>query len=226
MKFQIVTEERYGDVIRHLKNSFFADEPLNKAVNLCRKGEGHLELERHSLTTLASQLSIMATDDNNQVVGVALNGVLKRGDVERAQGELNLSNDERFKKIFSFLYGANLKSKIFELGVDKLFEIRILSVDSNCRGQGLAKKLMQESEVVARSNGYQVMKADATGVISQRILAQQGFKILYEVRYNNGEEAEEENMASFIVEPPHDALRIMYKCIRSDFIGPSVLGCR
>lgn len=212
-------------MIQHLKNSFFADEPLNKAVKLCRKGEGHLELERHSLSTLASHLSVMAVDDNNRVVGVTLNGVLRRGDVEQAQEALKSSHDERFKKIFSFLYGANLQSNLFEeLHVDKLFEIRILSVDSACRGQGLATKLMQESESVARANGFEVLKADATGIISQKILHSQGFVVQNEVPYNGEEDDEDENeekrhhgLPKLNVEPPHDALRIMYKCIEGSF---------
>lgn len=213
MKIERVTEERFPDVIRHLRNTFFADEPLNKAVKLCRKGEGHVELERHSLSTLGANLSVMAVDERNQVVGVALNGVLKRGDVERAKEELQRSPDERFKKIFAFLYGANLKSNLFDdLQVDQLFEIRILSVDSACRGQGLATQLMLESELLAVANGFQVMKADATGVISRKILSGLGFGVHYEVRYDYSA-GDEEELPRFIVEPPHDALRIMYKCI-------------
>ncbi|KAJ8869471.1 hypothetical protein PR048_028462 [Dryococelus australis] len=55
-----IPESRYSDVIQHLRNSFFADEPLNSAVQLCRPGEPHAELEDHSLTTLADGLSQMA----------------------------------------------------------------------------------------------------------------------------------------------------------------------
>lgn len=66
MEFARVNEERFGEVIMHLKLSFFADEPLNKAVNLCQPGEGHLELERHALSTLADNMSIMALTPDNR----------------------------------------------------------------------------------------------------------------------------------------------------------------
>lgn len=153
MRFERVTEERFGEVIQHLKMAFFADEPLNKAVGLCKPGEGHFELERHSLITLvniqitrylslsrtftksiltvhqADNLSVMALSEDNRVVGVALNGILHRGDIEKAQETLQRSNDERFVKIFNFLYQGN-KHTFQELNVDRIFEIRILSVDS------------------------------------------------------------------------------------------------
>lgn len=128
MRFERVTEDRFGEVIQHLKLSFFADEPLNKAVGLCKPGEGHVELERHSLSTLADNLSVMALSEDNRVVGVALNGILHRGDTENAKA-LKLSSDERFVKIFDFLYKANAHT-FEELTVDRVFEIRILSVDS------------------------------------------------------------------------------------------------
>lgn len=71
----------------------------------------------------------MALSEDNRVVGVALNGILHRGDIEKAQETLQRSNDERFVKIFNFLYQGN-KHTFQELNVDRIFEIRILSVDS------------------------------------------------------------------------------------------------
>lgn len=63
-----IPEERYHDVINHLRNNFFADEPLNKSLGLCKQGEPHAELEIHSLNTLGDQLSVMAVcRDTDQV---------------------------------------------------------------------------------------------------------------------------------------------------------------
>lgn len=45
--------------------------------------------------------------------------------------KLNDVTDENFKKIFKLLYEENLKINLFkQFEVDKIFEIRILSVDS------------------------------------------------------------------------------------------------
>lgn len=65
--------------------------------------------------------------------------------------------DKQFKKIFNLLYGENLKLNLFErFDVDKIFEIRILSVDSKFRGQGIAKKLLLKSQEIAEENGFKV----------------------------------------------------------------------
>ena len=131
MRFEQVTEDRFDEVIQHLRSAFFSDEPLNKAVGLVDgPGKGHQELERHSLSTLADNLSVMALSEDNRVVGVALNGTLKRGDVEKALEALKDSKDERFVKIFAFLYKEGNGTTFEKLPVDRIFEIRILSVAS------------------------------------------------------------------------------------------------
>lgn len=87
-----------------------------------------------------------------------LNGALRPGDTESSLNTLlaNIS-DPKFKKIFQLLYSENLKLNLFErYQVDRIFEIRILSVDTEFRGQGLAKKLLQHSERVAIENGFKV----------------------------------------------------------------------
>lgn len=66
-----------------------------------------------------------------QIAGVALNGILNIGDIEKAQRTLLDNTDKSFKTIFTLLYEANLKMDFFtKFNVDKMFEIRILSVDS------------------------------------------------------------------------------------------------
>ena len=68
MEYTKIPSNRYDDVIEHLRQTFFADEPLNKAVELCRPGEGHGELEKHSLITLQDELSVMAVGPGQEVM--------------------------------------------------------------------------------------------------------------------------------------------------------------
>lgn len=92
-----------------------------------------------------------------QIAGVILNGVLGPGDVETSQKKLELNDDEKFKKIFRLLYTLNLKDDIFQrFDVDKAFDVRILSVDGQYRGQGIAKQLVRHSEDVARKYEFKV----------------------------------------------------------------------
>ncbi|XP_063221433.1 uncharacterized protein LOC134530495 [Bacillus rossius redtenbacheri] len=210
-----VPEERYGDVIQHLRHSFFADEPLNSAVQLCRPGEPHAELEHHSLSTLADGLSQMAVHvATGEVVGVALNGVQRPGDLKAAQAKLAGLADLKFRLIFDLLYSANLRLDLFaEHGVDRLFECRILSVDRRFRGRGLARALLLRSEEVARQHGFKVFKEDATGFFSQRVAESVGLRAVSELKYCE-HIAPETGEAVFKTQPPHESLKIMVKILQ------------
>lgn len=67
-----------------------------------------------------------------QIAGVVVNGVLHgNADTSRALEKLAETEDEKFRTIFTLLYEENLKIDLFEqFAVEKIFEIRILSVDS------------------------------------------------------------------------------------------------
>lgn len=122
-EFILIQPIHYDEVIVHLRNNFFFDEPLNQAVHLCEKGEGHKELEKHSLTTLADGVSIAVVNSKREIVGVCLNGFLHPGDTQQAKNDLQFSDDESFKQIFNLLYDENLKVDLFSrFQADRIFE--------------------------------------------------------------------------------------------------------
>lgn len=46
IEYKRLSPKYHDDVLIHLRNTFFADEPLNRATKLCQRGEGHPELEQ------------------------------------------------------------------------------------------------------------------------------------------------------------------------------------
>lgn len=173
---------------------------------MCRiKGESNPELEKHSLATLSDGVSVAVKNSKDEIIAVCLNGFLHRGDTAKAKEALDSCQDERFKTIFNLLYEQNLKADLFELlNVDRIFEYRILSVDKNYRGQGLAKTLIQRSEQIARKYQCKVVKGDATAVGSLKICLSLGLKPITEISYSD---------LPFDVEPPHEKLVILYKVL-------------
>lgn len=62
-------DESSGDrVIQHLRDNFFADEPLNKSVELVSRGDSNPQLEKQSLKTISDGLSVMALHTPTQQV--------------------------------------------------------------------------------------------------------------------------------------------------------------
>ncbi|KAJ1524776.1 hypothetical protein ONE63_009652 [Megalurothrips usitatus] len=209
-----IPEARFEDVIGHLRCSFFADEPLNRSVQLCERGQPHRELEEHARQTLRDGLSVMALDEaTGRVAGVALNGVLWPGDLDEAQSKLAGMDDVKFRRIFGLLYSVNKRLDLFAAyGVDRIFECRILSVDHHYRGRGLARSLLQRSIDAAKEAGFQIMKGDATGLFSQRAAASMGFQTLHELLYE--EYKDDGGEIAFPTESPHKSLKIMVKDLR------------
>ncbi|XP_043466558.1 uncharacterized protein LOC122501282 isoform X1 [Leptopilina heterotoma] len=150
-----IQENRFSDVINHLRHNFFADEPLNKAVGLCQPGDSHYELEQHCLQTLKQGYSRMMIDNKGTIAGTVLNGIVQRGEREEAERRLAEMSDKNFQTIFGLLYKVNEKIDLFtKYNVDDLFECRILSVDDRFRGRGLANALVQESLENAKNAGF------------------------------------------------------------------------
>lgn len=92
-----------------------------------------------------------------QIIGVALNGIQNQGDIKVEKEKLEQAKDQKYQKIFTFLYGINQDLDLFsKYRVDRIFECRILSVDQNYRGQGLGKQLLQKSLEIAQEAGFKV----------------------------------------------------------------------
>ena len=96
-----------------------------------------------------------------QIAGLALNGVQKKSEREEVQRRLDEMSDPKFKTIFDLLYKLNEKIDLFEKhGTDEIFECRILSVDEEFRGRGLANVLMKDSVETAKKAGFKVSLAN------------------------------------------------------------------
>ena len=66
-----------------------------------------------------------------------------------------------------------------------IFSFQVLSVHPNYRRLGIATKLVQKSIELARSRGFEVVKAEATGKYSQKLYTKLNFDILFEISYND-----------------------------------------
>ncbi|KRK06081.1 arylalkylamine N-acetyltransferase 1 isoform X2 [Drosophila yakuba] len=218
MEYKMIGPEHCDQVLEHLRRNFFADEPLNKAAGLCQNGSSCAALESHCAEAILDRMSVMAVDAKEQeqgvckVVGVVLNGILKPGDTAKALSKLDTNDDAGFRKIFDLLHRHNLKYNLFEhFDVACMFDVRILSVDSSYRGQGIANELVKRSVAVARKNGFRLLKADATGIFSQKIFRSHGFEVFSEQPYSKYTDVD--GRVILPVEAPHIKMQQLYKAI-------------
>ncbi|CAD0197649.1 unnamed protein product [Chrysodeixis includens] len=95
-RFVTISPDMSEAVIQHLRNNFFVDEPLNKAVSLCERGQPHAALEGLCAATMADGLSIAAME----------------GDTQSLE-KIHQSSDEKFNKIFTILYTVSQDLDLF-----------------------------------------------------------------------------------------------------------------
>lgn len=196
-------------VIEFLAKTFFKDEPLNIAVgissaNRCR------ELEDYCTMPLSQGVSLAAVNDQNQILGLTINSVIYKR--EASSGGASEDEDEcpnpQFKIILSFLKWLEKKCDIFSKfpNINKFLDLSIISVDPNCRGQGLAKKLVYDSIDLALSNDIDIVKADCTSHFSAKALTRLGFSCIYSVSYD--EYVGPDNKPIFQTPEPHNSAEI------------------
>ncbi|PNF13874.1 hypothetical protein B7P43_G11475 [Cryptotermes secundus] len=152
-----VTTEDNEMVLDHLRRFFFRQEPLNVYIKLLGESgnETCAELENYCVETILEGLSLMALSATGKVVGVSLNGSHEPGHLDEMQENADNCPNPRFRKILQLLVAVERGSEVFSKfpDVDRLVEVRILSVDTAVRGRGIAKALLEKSRVLRRIFG-------------------------------------------------------------------------
>ncbi|XP_051155380.1 arylalkylamine N-acetyltransferase 1-like isoform X2 [Leptopilina boulardi] len=182
---QAVRKEDRERVLNFLRKFFFRDEPLNYTIKLIPEGENSTcyELEDYSLSAMNEDLSLMAVSSNGSIIGVILNGSMGPPSNEEPDYITNCKNP-KFKKILKFLHYVDVKSNIHgKFPNQKVFEIRIVSVDSNWRGKGIAKALLEKSMEISKIRDYDLLRVDCSSAITGKLCQRLGFEPVYELKY-------------------------------------------
>lgn len=83
--------------------------------------------------------------------------MVRPGEFEEGIRQLITKTDENYKKILRLIYEENQKLDLFRsYGVDRIFELRFLSLDPKFRGQGIGFHLLNMSQENGIKNGFTV----------------------------------------------------------------------
>nr|BDD85292.1 arylalkylamine N-acetyltransferase 1 [Ischnura senegalensis] len=198
-----VMPEDHDRIMAFLRRTFFVDEPLNIALGLldgqpkCPE-DGRpscMALEAHCREALSHGLSLMAVDTVNvpgNVVGVTLNAEATPEGSEDLATEAMLCPDPKFKRILNLMAHIDRECKVFQrFGVKRLLEMRILSVDSEWRGKGMATALIRMTLQQAKELGYPLFRVDCTSAFSAKAMERVGLKKIYTLKYEDYLEEDE-----------------------------------
>lgn len=184
-----ITPKDTEKVLEHLRRFFFRQEPLNVCIKLLGEhgDETCSELEKFCTQTIPEGLSLMALSATGKVVGVSLNGSHEPGHLDEMQQNADNCPHPRFRKILQLLAAVERGSDIFSKfpDVDRLVEVRILSVDSAMRGRGIAKALLEKSRELAKEKDYPLFRVDCTSHFSALAVARLGLECVFTMRYED-----------------------------------------
>lgn len=202
-----ITSEDSDKVVEMLKKFFFKDEPLNTYLNL---GECK-ELEEYSVKCIKDGCSFKAVTKSGEIIGVFLNALLHR---PTSNAEHETSSDScdhpKFKKVLQLMDFIEHDFNVFDLypGTNIILDGKILSVNSNYRGLGIAGRLTECTLDYMREYNIPVMHVLCSSHYSARVMEKLGFHEVYRLNYAD---YKVENEVVFAPEKPHLTARILVK---------------
>ncbi|XP_076182731.1 arylalkylamine N-acetyltransferase 1 isoform X2 [Ptiloglossa arizonensis] len=204
---QIVTKDDKLRILKFLRRFFFRDEPLNHSIQLIPEGEDStcLELEEYcSMSAVENNLSLMAVSTSGAIIGVLLNGKMDPPCDEEPE-YLTSCENPKFKKILRLLryVDKNVNRDEQYRGLN-ILEIRIISVDTNWRGKGIGKALIEKTIEIGREKGFHIARADCSSFFSGKLCAGLGFEPIYELPYVDY--VDEDGKPVFSPALPHTAI--------------------
>lgn len=204
---ELVTEDDADEVLAMLKKFFFKDEPLNTYLDL---GECK-ELEKYSLKCVKDNCSYKAVNKKGEIIGVFINGLMKRPppNAEPEKAAPSCAHP-KFKKILGLMDYIEEKFNVFDLypDVDVIIDGKILSVDTTCRGLGIAGRLTERTLQFMRENNIPVMHVLCSSHYSARVMEKMGFHEVYSLPYAD---YKVDGKAVLAPAEPHVAARILVK---------------
>ncbi|KAG6442464.1 dopamine N-acetyltransferase isoform X2 [Manduca sexta] len=172
--------------LKYLRRFFFRDEPMNLAVNLLETSESRcIELEDYAAGTLEDGVSVAAVDENGDFIGLIINGIARRKEVDYTDKSADCANP-KFRRILRVLGHLDREARIWDhlpKSCNTVLEVRIASTHSAWRGRGLMRVLCEESERIAKAIGAGALRMDTTSAFSAAAAERLGYKMIYRTQY-------------------------------------------
>ncbi|CAH0727134.1 unnamed protein product, partial [Brenthis ino] len=202
-----LTPEDKEQVIDFLRRFFFRDEPLNLTINLLDTPESRcIELEDYASSTLDDGVSVAAIDENGKLVGVVVNGIVRRDEIDYTDKSEDCPNP-KFRRILKLLGHLDREARIWDKlpqSCQSVLEIRLASTHSDWRGRGLMRAMCEESERIAREMGAGAVRMDTTSAFSALAAERLNYKKVYGLFYSDVPYAPHPD-------PPHLEARVYLK---------------
>lgn len=186
----LATADEYGK-IEDFIHDHFNDMPLFTAFNIAHNNRPPSSVYGPEDFILKAQKA------DGTIMGIAVN----RTKVIYPNTNFTETSWLQLRKFMEFVADDSRVSSLPE----KTIELRILSMNPEYRGRGIAKSLVEESMRLAKSRGFEVMKMCCTSEFTAKIARSLGWQEFYRLAYKDYGKL---SGSEFVMKPtpPHDHL--------------------
>ncbi|XP_046650337.1 uncharacterized protein LOC124341323 isoform X1 [Daphnia pulicaria] len=205
-----LTETRHQEFIDFIYREFFPREPLALASGLA--GKTNPKTIETFVQWMGQGVSLVAIDpESDRIVAGALNCF-----VNKAQDLFDVDYscmEEEDRCIWKFLDQLEIGYDIFEqLKVDRGMELVFLCVQATHTGQGLARRLTEETIAVAHRIGMPFIKTNPSTPVTCHLFESLGFETISEMKLVD---FLLDNKPAFSHAQPDDITRLCVKQMRN-----------
>ncbi|KAE9537685.1 hypothetical protein AGLY_006708 [Aphis glycines] len=204
-----ITDNDKEVVINSLKQYFFRDEPLCASSGLMEEKESVIQLENFCVDLLRNEISFMAVStETGELIGASLNSPMFRGNEIQEIGEENNEKSSKYNDIMGLLDKAERDTDIFGKypNIDRIMELKIITVNEAYRGQGICKALVNKSKELALDLGYQMIYVECSSHFTAMAVERFGFQCIYSFSYSDY--VNKQGEVVFKTKPPHEYFKI------------------
>ncbi|CAL8099338.1 unnamed protein product [Orchesella dallaii] len=172
--FKVIEPSDYSAVFRHLKGSFYIEEPVNKALGFSPEREQDLNVRKIDMFNRYSKsLAVCPLEEPDRIVAVLITNI---HDVNTPMPFF----EPRSPITTKYRHVLEQMEKAFNIhetyGVPRFPELAILSVDKEFRGKGIATELYKRAISQLFLEGFPLVYSEFSNPISRLVGERLGFK--------------------------------------------------
>ncbi|XP_060870316.1 arylalkylamine N-acetyltransferase 1-like [Metopolophium dirhodum] len=202
-----ITDNDKQIIQNSLRQYFFHDEPLCVSLELIEERESLIEFENFCTDLIKYGVSFMAISvDTGEMMGAALNSTVCRSNEIKQYGDENKSS--KYNDIMVILDKAGRETDVFGQypNIDRMMELKIITVNEEYRGLGICKALINKSKELALELGYQMMYVECSSHFTAKAVERFGFQCIYSLSYSDY--VNKQGEVVFKTQPPHTIFKI------------------
>lgn len=212
VQFSVAKSEDYESVLSFVVEHYYKDEPMsNSYIYDSSPADDDVEF---SVSFLFQGMAIKAVDRDcdNRLIGVSIANPIYPGYVEDLLKSAEQAKTQKWRDSLKLLAHLQQSTDVLQrYNVSKCYDIEIVAVHPEYRGQSIGSRLFEEQFKRAKQLGYPIASADCSSYYSARIAEKVGMKCVGRLAFANYRD--DRGVQLFQPRAPHEEIQTFVKLL-------------